>query len=145
MAEKKDTEKAFLLAHSLKGESGNLGAKRVSELARDMEKAVKAGNVDMIDSLSKKISERIVQITQQLQTSESDKSDVTLTEFRPLDSIIVELIDCLQSSNPKVFDLIDELEEKNLDSDLLADLNKKIREGDTEESIAILRNIINNS
>jgi len=142
LTQSSDTEKAFLLAHSLKGESGNLGAERVSELARELEKAVKESNVELIESLSKKINERIVQITQQLQSTESDKSDVTLTEFRPLDSIVNELIDCLQNSNPKVFDLIDELEEKTTDHEILSQLNKKIRDGDTKESIHILRNII---
>jgi HPt (histidine-containing phosphotransfer) domain-containing protein len=46
-----DAEAIRFVAHSIKGASGNLGFKRLSQLADDMETRTRAGRLDGLDDL----------------------------------------------------------------------------------------------
>ncbi len=145
LIDKGESEKAFIMAHSLKGESGNLGAMKVHEQAQKLEDAVKDNNIEKIREISETISQRIVQIINQMQSIDESEDGVVVTEFRPVEAIITDLIECIRTSNPRVFDLIDEMEDKNPDNNKLFELKKKIKEGDIQGAIVILEDFTTKS
>jgi len=63
-----DIETVYLSAHQLKGGSGSIGALRLSDLAFQIEKTGKAGEIDKLAALVKQLREEYQLVEAELKT-----------------------------------------------------------------------------
>ena len=114
-------EQAHLMIHTLKGESGNIGANKVAKLALKVEKAVLTKDVPSFEKKLILLEKSMKDIITAVQNYFHEKNSETEKDLRPIKEITKELTENLKAKNPKTFDLLDELKEYNIkESDIKA-------------------------
>ena len=92
-----------------------------------------------MQNLESSVSSIITKLEKVLSTSPPSEST-----FRPVKIIAEKLIRSLREKKPSTFDLLDELEQTNINTKELADINKAISLGETEKAILLLQNKLDN-
>jgi len=139
----KDPKKAYLIAHSLKGESGSIGAKSTYYHASIIEDCIKEKSCSPL--LLDEISNLRISVDQLKQTIEDNKFGDDKIEDgkakRLIKNIVVELIESLKLRSPNVFDLMDELENTEVESSVLLQISTAIRNDDNNSAIKLLNEL----
>lgn len=138
----KDYKKAFLIIHSFKGESGNLGIYAISKLAEEIEPPIEQKDKIIFYEKIDQLYQKLLILKQEIEIVEQSNSQAEVTEFRPVEVILQDLITGLESNSPEIFNLIDELEEKEQEIEYIINLKSLINESKNHEAIALIRKII---
>lgn len=94
-----DWEKASALAHSLKGSSGNIGAKHLFQSSANLETAFKSKSVDNMPELLNKVKHELNRILAAIGTLKSEENqDKTETKHQISSVDLREKLDTLKSS-----------------------------------------------
>ena len=138
-----ENKKAHLIAHSLKGESGNLGAKTVSNHASILEECIKNRNCSsLLEVEIKGLQLSVEELTRMLENYNIDNNIKKANiESRSLNEIVVEMVESLKLKNPNVFDLLDELEETGVNSSDFNLIKQAIRDDHIDSAINLLKNL----
>lgn len=140
--EKKALKEAQLVAHSLKGESGNLGAVKVAEIASIIDGKIKEKDFESIDKDILDLRNSVSNMSSILiEIPEYNEDGLMGNVIRPINQVISEMIEYLQKRDPKIFDLLDELENRGLNESALHDLNKAVNADEVENAISILKKL----
>jgi len=140
--ENNDMDNASLVSHSIKGESGNLGAKAVSKCAGDLQDSIAQKNDMKITILYNELGKhvnRIIPVINELPSGELES--ITVTDFRPQKQIIHDMIECIAIKDPRIFDLLDELEDSGVISKKLKEIKTAIKVDDVENAILLLKEL----
>lgn len=136
------TKQVHLLAHSLKGESSNLGAKMIAKHAETIELIAKDNKLtndeialDKLDAQIKKLKFLISEIIPEV------KDGNVKTEIRSLIEISQEMIVSLEQKDPKIFDLLDELEDNYKEESGLNTIIMAIKNDNINQAISILKKL----
>jgi len=133
-----DFEQAHLKAHTLKGESGNLGADSIWQLTQKVEQSIKDKNMIEFDQGIRLLADQLKQLTTKLAPffdAEEVKNRV-LTSNIP--QLIRDVITCLRQKNPKALDLLDELATTSMDKQDLETITKIVQNNPPDEAINFL-------
>lgn len=137
-----DIENATLCAHSMKGESGNLGVIEVSRIAGELQNRISNKDEKITDKLLKELAIKIEKLHPVMDELKSQKSKVvSVSEFRPRNQIVDEIITCIGIKDPKLFDLLDELEESGIIKADLIKIRAALKEGDIKLSVTLLKEL----
>jgi len=133
-----DFEQAHLKTHTLKGESGNLGADNVWQLAQKTEYLIKNKNVPEFAENLRLLEVQLKQLTSKLAPffESFEEKNRTLTSNIPL--LIKEIITSLRQKSPKALDLLDELATTPLDKNDLEAITKTVQNNAPDEAISFL-------
>jgi len=133
--------KAHINIHTLKGESGNIGATKVYELASLVEVAII--NKDLIEfekemsMLEISLTNMVVAVRDAIQPVDSSvKADSSLIK-----EFAIKLIGYLKSKNPKAFNVLDELNLAGVDKEQFEAIKKAINIEDIDEAISLLNEL----
>ena len=137
-----DFENAHIKAHSLKGESGNIGAFEVSELSAKVEEYVLNKNVSGIKTEIVVLKKSIEDISIALHKYFDGLCPDSVVGSSSIKEIVSELIVCLELKNPKVFDLLDDLSVIGIKKSEFKAIEKEITAENHEESISLLRELL---
>ena len=140
--EKGDTMNAHLLAHTLKGESGNIGATLIALLASQIEQKITSNVHEPITDELKQIEDSILLINKKYKDLIQGSKEGSVLKARPLKVIIDDIIDCLNNKNIRVFDLLDEIESIEIDPDTIFQLKEEIKNDNIEKAILILHSLM---
>ena len=140
--EKGDTMNAHLLAHTLKGESGNIGATLIALLASQIEQKITSNDHEPITDELKQIEDSTLLINKKYKDLIQGSKEGSVLKARPLKVIIDDIIDCLNNKNIRVFDLLDEIESIEIDPDTIFQLKEEIKNDNIEKAILILHSLM---
>ncbi len=113
-----DMETAAQLAHTVKGVSGNLGAEELFPVAGDLEKAIKQGETDSLDSLLENFETHLNVVMNGIQTLEEKEADkeeekapvgeaqIDMDKVKPL---VVELSSLLETNITEAMNRLEDL------------------------------------
>jgi CheY-like chemotaxis protein len=142
----KDAER---VAHTLKGVSGNIGAKDVCEAAAGLERKFKNAEVLDIDKELSPVTERLILVLKELESFSESKEEVSpidkfeFMDFEKLDNLLDELLTLLKDDDydaQNKMDLILALPGiRKFDTEVKT-ISKKIADYDFEEAIKIILN-----
>ncbi|MFC1848917.1 two-component regulator propeller domain-containing protein [candidate division CSSED10-310 bacterium] len=117
-----DDEKALEVAHTLKGVSGNIAANNLYDVTYELEKAIKAGNVDIagthLTQVRKAVDVILTSIQMLLPPETTTIPNPESTEQSPvretvtISSICFTLADLLRKNNPKAEEYLQSLKNK---------------------------------
>lgn len=146
-----DTKQALLLAHTLKGTSGNVGAMMLHEEEKVVEALLQGNNVDQLSGAIAKMTETLGQICRSLQT-------VRAGEDRPqrkdvagpidLDELLLlmeRLRELLVESDTEARSVLEEIQERVRGTWLEADFHRiegHVADYDGEEALAEIEKIL---
>jgi len=150
-----DIEQAAMLAHTVKGVSGNLGADGLFQTAGKLEKEIKQGNKDsmkpILDSFESHLNVVIESIEnmQQQDDVKKQKTAPLLDQDPPLDlstvqPLLSELAVLLETDLIQVMDRMKVLEQHlkvSIVGDKFTELESHIEEFDTDDALKCLKNI----
>ena len=132
---------AQLIIHSLKGESGNVGATKIANISQNLENTIINYNnnafADEFNTLEKNLNELILSINNAKLQDVTDAND----NKHQASELIKNLITYLQTNNPKAFDILDELANTEVDKSKLNDINKLVDTGNVKEAINLLNKL----
>jgi len=133
-----DFEQAHLKAHTLKGESGNLGADSIWHLAKETEQSIKDKNVSEFVENLRLLEVQLKQLTSKLTPflEAFEVKNKILTSNIP--QLIKDLITCLRQKNPKALDLLDELAASNMQKHDLEAITRIVQNKPPDEAIVFL-------
>lgn len=138
---KGEFEKAHILIHTLKGESGNVGATKVFKLSQQIEKAVSNKNVSEIEKKVILLEKSITEITVSLQNYFQATASSIESSDRSIKEVVQELIKCLKLKNPKAFDLLDELTKFDFDRSEIDAINNAVSNDDLDKAFDLLEKL----
>jgi len=141
ISEKKYKE-AHLMIHSLKGESGTVGAIKVSKLSERVEKAVLDKNTTTIEKEILLLEESLKKIITVLQEYFKTMNMAIDQNKRSIIELVEELSEFLREKNPRTFDILDELNEYNIPKDQMADINKAVGKDNLKEALRLLKKLV---
>ncbi len=137
-----DYYNAQIKAHSLKGESGNIGAVKVAKFAANIEQLIlkhdTKGVEKNIDQLENSISELSKSLESYFNGINLDKD----LENSSIPDIINKIIDLLEHNDPRVFDYLDSLAISGIAESDYMEIEKIINEKSIKESITLIREIL---
>jgi HPt (histidine-containing phosphotransfer) domain-containing protein len=137
-------EQAHLMIHTLKGESGNIGANKVAKLALKVEKAVLTKDVPSFEKKLILLEKSMKDIITAVQNYFHEKNSETEKDLRPIKEITKELTENLKAKNPKTFDLLDELKEYNIKESDIKAIIKAVNSENPNEAIRLLKKLSDN-
>ena len=143
LIDQKDYQKAHLNIHSLKGESGNLGADTIAALAFGLEEAIKTRNeITMVKEMAA-LQIAIRDFNQKIHPILDDLKSKTPENRLSIGEIVAQLIESLRTNNPKTLDLLDELAAHEIGTDLLNKITLSIQNETLENTISLLKSSFN--
>jgi len=135
-------DEAKLIIHTLKGESGNIGANKVYEFAMSVEDAVLNEDVTSFENniilLEESLNSLVLSINANIKHDENSSED---NELR-INKLINELVELLKLKNPKAFDILDELMAIGSNKLKFDDINKAVKNGNIEEALFLLNQLL---
>lgn len=143
LIDQKDYQKAHLNIHSLKGESGNLGADTIAALAFGLEEAIKTRNEIAMAKEMAALQIAIRDFNQKIHPILKDLKSNTPENRLSIGEIVAQLIESLRTNNPKTLDLLDELAAHEIGTDLLNKITLSIQNETLENTISLLKNSFN--
>ena len=135
---KKDFEEAHLLIHTLKGESGNIGAEKVSKLSRQVELSLLSKDVVGIDKEIELLDTSLNEISMALNKYFKDASVISDIDNHMVQELIKKLSEYLNLKNPKAFDIIDELSLMGIGKPDIDAINNAVNKDDIEKAVLLL-------
>jgi signal transduction histidine kinase/ligand-binding sensor domain-containing protein/DNA-binding response OmpR family regulator/HPt (histidine-containing phosphotransfer) domain-containing protein len=142
MIKNNETNQAHIKVHSLKGESANIGADKVSELASEIEQQILKNELSGFEKNMISMEQAISNITSLFHLHLSNPDESKGVYNMPVKESIGELITCLNSKDPKVFDLIDGLITNGVSEQDLEPIIKAINNGNSEEAVSLLNDLM---
>lgn len=136
-----DFEQAHLTVHTLKGESGNIGAVKVHGLSKQVEQAILNKDVPGFDKEAILLENSMEEITLAVQNHFRETGQDAETDARSIKELIKELTVCLKQKNPKAFDLLDELAAKGIKKSDLDAVDKAVNNHDLDGAFALLEKL----
>ncbi|MDH3346854.1 MAG: PAS domain S-box protein [Desulfobulbaceae bacterium] len=138
MLNKKEHDKAYHLAHALKGVAGNLAADRIYQLAKDIDLDLKSGKTNNallnIELLGKEIQRTIIDIKKIDLPTQKIGIKPSQPDLQKTREILNNILQNLDSDNPDlVLPMIDLLTD-HLEETSLAPLREHIEEFDFDEA-----------
>lgn len=134
-------EQAHLMIHTLKGESGNVGADKVAKLSQQVEKAVLNKDLPVFDKKMILLEKSLTDIFKALQKNFREKKSQAEKDVRSIKEIIPELTEYLKLNNPKAFDLLDELADSSIPKSDLNAIIKAVKSENLKEAIVLLEKL----
>jgi len=141
MLHNNDFDQAHLTIHTLKGESGNIGATKVYNLSIPVEEAILnkdlvefESNLTLLEISLEKIIASIRYNTQQFNNSE--KADIQLIK-----ELATKLIEYLESKNPRAFNVLDELTSAGIDKNKLEAIIEAVNNENIDEAVSLLNKL----
>ncbi len=104
-----ETNQAHIKIHTLKGESANIGADRVSELAGEIEQQILRNKLSDFNKKMTELEGAVMSISKLVRLHFTGYDNNVNDNIQSVRGIIDDLIDCLNSRDPRVFDLLDTL------------------------------------
>jgi len=140
LVQAKEFEKAHLLIHTLKGESGNIGANKIHELSKLVEQAILKKDISSFDNEIQLLETSMKDIILEAQNYFKETADLTEIDPRSIRELIVDLLEALHLKDPSTFDLLDELALRKIDKSELDAISKAINNNDITEALTLLKN-----
>lgn len=136
-----DYKAAYIKCHSLKGESANISANNVYKISEILEGSILNENISEIKTNLDALEESLKQLLNELHLyfDNMSKDNHNKTDINIL---LKEIIGSLNKRDPKVFDLLDELINYNINREVLADLDSAIGNGENEKAVELLNSLI---
>lgn len=149
--EEKDTASAERIAHTIKGVSGNIGAKKLQEKAEHLEKAIKEKKNENYKVLLSDLQESLEELIHAINEAglEEEKKNTSTKELSPdkFLHLLGELKQYLKKQRPKkCTPIIEEIEEYALQQEYATDFNelkKLIKKYRFKDSLEILERLMN--
>ncbi|MFK5855280.1 MAG: two-component regulator propeller domain-containing protein [Bacteroidota bacterium] len=141
LVEQEQFEKAHLAIHTLKGESGNIGANSVYNLTLPVEAAILSKNLEAFNStvhlLEKSMKFIMLAISINPMLNEIDSQEDT----QLIKDLVNKLVEYLTSKNPKAFDLLDEFAVIGISKTDIDAITKAINSNNIEDAIVLLKKL----
>ncbi|MDP2721550.1 MAG: two-component regulator propeller domain-containing protein [Bacteroidales bacterium] len=131
-------EEAHLLIHTLKGESGNIGADSVYKQSQVVEQAVLSKDIALFEKKMPLLENKLKTITVTLLSHFQKKGN---PEDKPQEiskDTFYLLIENLKKKSPKALDQLDELASRGVDKSVLEAINKAVNNENMEEAINLI-------
>ncbi len=132
---------AYIKCHSLKGESANISANNVFKISEILETSILEEDISEIENNIIALKTSLDKLLNELHTyfdkvsrEDSNKKDIII--------ILNEIIESLKKRDPKVFDLMDDLINYQIDKEVLANLDNAVNQGDHSKALEILNSLI---
>jgi len=138
---KGEFEQAHLKIHTLKGESGNIGAVRVFELSEQIEQSVLNDDVTGFGKELLLLENSVEEITLAVQNYFRETNYGGDKDEHTIKNLINELTESLKSKNPKAFDILDELALKGINRSDIDAINKAVSNNDPDEALILLNKL----
>ena len=153
MLDEGDTETATRLAHTVKGVSGNLGAEELFPVAGELEKAIKQGETDSLDSLLDSFEFHLNVVMGGIQALEereaakkrkeapAEETPIDLDVVRPL---LTEMSELLDSDLGEAMDRLEQLKphlENSSVGEEFRRFEKSLESFDTDDAVESLQEI----
>ena len=148
-----DTETAARLAHTVKGVSGNLGAEDLFPAAADLEKAIKQGETDSLDSLLDSFESHLNVVMGGIEVLKAQdaakKKEEAPDEEAPIEielvkTLLIEMAELLESDLGEAMSRL-ELLKPHLENSLVGEefrrFEKSLESFDTDNAVGSLQNI----
>lgn len=136
-----DFKTAYIKCHSLKGESSNISAYDVFRKAEILENSITeeyfAGIEKNITELEKSLQKLLEELHSYFE-SVSKESRVK----EDINKILKDIVESLKIRDPKVFDLLDELVNYQIDKEVIAKLDNAVSTAQNEKALEILNSLI---
>lgn len=135
-------EKAHLLSHTLKGESGNIGANRVMKLSTEIEQSLIDKNIAEFKKSLPLLKVSLEEVILAVKNYFKENNYSTSTDNKSIIDIITKLTVSLESKNHKTFDLLDELETSGISNPDFQSINVAINDKKPDVAINLLENLL---
>ncbi|MBC8320471.1 MAG: response regulator [Bacteroidetes bacterium] len=134
-------ERAQIKIHTLKGESGNIGAVKVAKLSQQVELAIINKDVPGFEKKLLVLETSIEEIREALQNYFQETTHSIEKDPQSIRELIKELMECLNLKNPKAFDLIDELTENGAKRSDIDAITKAVNNENIAEALYLLKKL----
>lgn len=142
LIKKKEFEKAHLKIHNLKGESANIGVNNVYELSKQIEQIILNKDIKSFEKEIPVLERKLKEFSSELQIYFSETSGKLKKDILSFHGLVKDLIECLKIRDPKAFDLLDMLNEKEIMKSELDAINKAVNSGKNDEALALLKKLL---
>jgi len=115
LVNKGEFEKGHLLIHTLKGESGSIGAVEVSELAKEVGNALLDRDLPVFNYRLLKLEESLDKFINEVNDNSIQLQIDGKMNPDTIAKLVDELIKLLSDKNPKAFDVLDKLTNSDID------------------------------
>lgn len=133
-----DFKKAHLLIHTLKGESANIGANKIYEQSKKVESNIINNEIELVDFelryLQICVNEVISDLEKYFGNSELTKNANT----NNIKTLIDDLKDNLEKQDPKVFDLLDALNENTKYKKEIKEISEAVNNGNYPKAFELI-------
>ncbi len=137
-----DYKNAHLVAHSLKGESGNLGAQKISQFANTVEKNILNREISGIESNVLDLENSIDELSKKLKKIFDEDNSIKNSDTNiSMNDIINDVLLSIDQKDPKIFDFIDELEERGVSEGELDEIKIALQEDETEKAKMLIEKL----
>lgn len=134
-------DQSHLMIHTLKGESGNVGADAIYRQSQRVEETILAKNESDFEKEINLLESSLAKLSRELKPHFEQMVENSIQDSQHLPKLITKLISHLQSKNPKALDLLDELAENGISAEKLQDINLAVDNENTKEAIFLLKKL----
>jgi len=139
---KGDFEQAHLKIHTFKGESANIGAVDINEISKKLEEHVLNKDVSKFELDLVLFNLKFEELALSVEELFSESGSETKHDLIDFKKLVLELIDSLEKRDPRVFNLLDKINEFDIKSPELGLITKAINSGKRLEAIDLLRKLV---
>lgn len=145
LIKQKEFDKAHLKIHTLKGESANIGVNNVYELSMQIEQFIINRDIESFEKEITVLERKLEEFSSELQFYFCETSGNQKNDILSFQDLVKNLTECLKIRDPKAFDLLDKLNEKEIKKSELDAINKAVNSGNSDEALALLKKLLDDN